>query len=127
MSRIDRIFNGKMNLDASPYRMPQQDYNDALNITRDAQGDGNDMVVSNINGNQRVLYSLPAGTNKRIGSFAFPLRNVIYYFIWNSNGNNLWLYYDKATNTIIKLIEDLTDTNNIPVLDFDPSKFVAVK
>jgi hypothetical protein len=43
---------------------------DALNITRDAEGIGQDNVVSNINGNQRVLYTLPAGTNKRIGNHA---------------------------------------------------------
>jgi hypothetical protein len=36
--------------------------------------------------------------------------------------NNLWLYYDKTEDTIVKLIEDLTDTDNIPVLDFNPSK-----
>jgi hypothetical protein len=38
MALINRIFNGKMNFDASANRIPQGDYPDALNITRDAQG-----------------------------------------------------------------------------------------
>ncbi len=121
MSLINRSFNGKLNLDVSPFRVPPNDFIEALNITRDAEGGGQDHIVSNLIGNQRVLYSLPNGTNKRIGSHADPLRNRIYYWVWNSYGNNLWLYYDKTNDTIIKLIEDLTDTNNIPVLDFDPS------
>lgn len=122
MALINRSFNGKLNLDTNPNRIPPPDYIDALNITRDAQGSGQDKVVTNIDGNQVVLYTLPSGTNKRIGSRADSIRNRIYYWVWNSNGYNLWLYYDRNTNTVIKLIEDLTDTDNIPVLDFDPSK-----
>ncbi len=121
MPLINRSFNGKLNLDASPFKLPPNDFIDALNITRDGQGDGQDRIVSNIVGNQRVLYHLPPGINKRIGSKADPLRDRVYYWIWNSYGKNLWLYYDHLNDTIVKLIEDLTDTDNIPVLDFDPS------
>lgn len=122
MGLIQRAFNGKMNLDSSENRIPQSDYSNALNITRDSQEGAQDNIVTNILGNRKVAYALPAGTNKRIGSKADPKRNRIYYFIWNSNGNNLWLYYDKNTDTIVKVLEDLTDTNNIPVLAFNPSK-----
>jgi hypothetical protein len=31
-----RGFNGKLNQDDNPYRLPKNDYTDALNITRDA-------------------------------------------------------------------------------------------
>jgi hypothetical protein len=122
MPLINRIFNGKMNFDASANRIPQGDYPDALNITRDAQGIGSDEIVSNVIGNQRVLYTLPTGTNKRVGSKADQLRNRIYYFIWNSFDQDLILYYDKTTDTIVKLIENLTDTGGENVLDFNPSK-----
>ena len=121
MALIVRQFNGKMNTDVSPFLLPPADYIDALNITRDAQGDGRDEVVSNIVGNQKVLYSLPAGTNKVIGSKADALRNRIYYFIWNSYGQNLWLYYDKTNDTITKILEDLVDTGGVAVLGFNPS------
>lgn len=122
MGQINRVFNGKLNLDVSPNKIPPADYSDALNITRDAQGDGQDIIVTNIPGNERVFYSLPAGQNKRNGSYSDKVRNRIYYWVWNSNGYNLWLYYDATENTIVKLVEDLTDTDNIPVLDLNPSK-----
>src|SRR3954466_10257839 len=118
MALINRIFNGKMNFDASANRIPQGDYPDALNITRDAQGIGSDEIVSNVIGNQQVLYTLPTGTNKRVGSKADQLRNRIFYFIWNSFDQDLILYYDKTTDTIVKLIENLTDTGGVNVLDF---------
>ena len=124
MGISNRIFNGKMNLDASPYRVQPTDYIDALNITIDAQGEGRDKVVSNINGNTLVPYTLPTGQNKSIGRYEDIVRNRVYDFIWNSNGNHLVRFFNPATNTITTLIEDLTDTNNVPVLDFNPSKRV---
>lgn len=124
MGVISRIFNGKMSLDVSPYRVAPSDYIDALNITTDAQGEGKDRVVSNIPGNVLVPYTLPAGQNKSIGRYEDIVRNRIYDFIWNSNGNHLVRFFDPATDTITTLIEDLTDTNNVPVLDFNPSKRV---
>jgi hypothetical protein len=50
-----RGFTGKLNLDDNDYRVPKDDYVDALNITRDAQGHGQDLVLSNIPGNQTTL------------------------------------------------------------------------
>ena len=41
-----RTFNGKLNTDIQNYRVPAGDYVDALNITRDAQGTGQDRTVS---------------------------------------------------------------------------------
>jgi hypothetical protein len=121
MAIISRTFQGKMNLDTSPFAMPAGDYSDALNITRDAQGQGQDRVVSNINGNQLVPYNLPTGYNKRIGSKEDPLRNRIYYMIWNSYSQHLVMYYDRSTNTIVKLIENLVDSGGVDILGFDPS------
>ena len=116
-----RNFSGKLNFDDNAYRVPKGDYTDALNITRDAQGDGQDMVVSNIVGNQIVEGEYLSGYSKVIGNFADKTRNRVYYFAWNSNGFNRISYYDLNTETIIILIEDLTDTNDVPVLKFNPS------
>ena len=49
-----RGFTGKLNTDDNDYRVPNGDYVDALNITRDSQGSGQDEVVANIIGNQAV-------------------------------------------------------------------------
>ena len=88
MPIINNAFNGKLNLDVANYRISNGDYIDALNITKDAEGQGQDRVVSNILGNENIAYTLPAGTNKAIGFYADKIRNRAYYFIWNSNGYN---------------------------------------
>lgn len=122
MQKILRTIKGKMNLDISAYKVPMNDYIDALNITRDSKGSAQDEIVANINGNVLVSYALPAGQNKCIGRYNDIKRNRIYFFVWNSNGYNLWLYYDVNANVIVEILKDLTDTSNIPVLKFDPSK-----
>jgi hypothetical protein len=116
-----RTFGGKLNLDDSTYRVPQGDFVDALNITRDAEGQGQDEVLSNINGNAVVSDTLPSGINKVIGNYADRLRNRLYFFTWNDGGFNRISYYDRNTGNITVLVEDLTDTNNVGVLNFDPS------
>src|ERR1051326_3934165 len=105
---INRVFNGKLNLDVQNYRVQEGDFVDALNITRDSPGEGQDIVVTNVVGNTKVSYTLPTGTNKVIGKFPDKIRNRVYIAVWNSNDNDLWLYYDKDTDTIIKLIENIT-------------------
>src|ERR1700733_4237319 len=121
MGLINHSFNGSLNLDVQPYRISNGDYIEALNITRDSQGQGQDIVVANVIGNELVNYDLPTGINKRIGSFADKLRNRIYYFIWNSYNQHLILYYDGDSDTILKLIQNLTDTDGVNVLNFNPS------
>lgn len=121
MGVINRIWNGKLNLDTQNFRVPDGDFIEALNITRDSPGEGNDVVVTNVIGNELVAYTLPAGTNKVIGTFADKVRNRVYYFIWNSNNFDLILYYDRGEDVIVKLIKNITDTDG-DVLDFNPSK-----
>ena len=77
---INNPFNGKLNLDDAEYRISNGDYLDALNITKDAQGRGQDEVISNIVGNSLVQYALPSGTNKVIGFYPDKIRNRAYYF-----------------------------------------------
>lgn len=121
MGEITNAFNGKLNLDTNPFRIQNGDYIDALNVTRDSPGEGSDIVVTNIIGNKLVDYTLPAGVNKVIGKFPDRIRNRVYFAVWNSNDFDLWLYYDRDNDTIVKLIENITDTVG-DVLKFDPSK-----
>lgn len=118
---INKGFTGKMNLDTQPYRVPEGDWIDALNITRDAEGRGQDIVVSNIPGNYLAVYNLPSGTNKFIGKFEDKVRNRIYLMIWNSNDLDLFIYFDNTTGSFVDLIENITDTGGDDVLLFDPS------
>ena len=121
MPIINNPFNGKLNLDVAEYRITNGDYLDALNITKDAQGRGQDRVVSNILGNTLIPYTLPAGTNKIIGFYADRVRNRAYYFLWNSGGYNSILYYSVDANLVVKVLESKTDSNGIDILAFNPS------
>src|SRR5574343_636063 len=85
MALLNNAFTGKLNLDQQEYRVPEGDWIDALNITRDSKGDFKDTVVANIDGNQWVLY------------------------------------YDRALDTIVKLIENIDDTGGVNVLNFNAS------
>jgi hypothetical protein len=121
MPIINNPFNGKLNLDVAEYRISNGDYIDALNITKDAQGRGQDRVVSNILGNTLIPYTLPAGTNKIIGFYPDKVRNRAYYFLWNSNGYDTILYYDLSNDTITKILENKTDSDGVDILNFNPS------
>jgi hypothetical protein len=118
---INTPFSGKLNLDDADYRISNNDYIDALNITKDAQGAAQDKVVSNIQGNTLIPYTAPAGTNKVIGFYSDKVRNRAYYFLWNSNGFNTILYYDLNTNAVVPVLISKTQSNGIDILNFNPS------
>lgn len=118
----NKVFTGKMNLDADNYRLPPGDYRYALNITRDARGQGQDKVVSNIVGTTRYVgASLPSGTNKCIGAREDLIRNRVYFFVWNSEGKHQIRYYDAKELTSYVLLESETDSDDVDILEFDPS------
>ena len=127
MAIINNPFNGRLNLDVADYRISNGDYIDAVNITKDAQGVGQDIIVSNIIGNTEVPYTLPEGTNKIIGFYADKIRNRAYYFLWNDNGHNSILYYNMNTDTVVKVLESISMSDGIDILNFNPSyKIVSV-
>ena len=101
MQSIKSDFSAGLNLDDSPYRVQPNAYIDALNVTKDAIQGSNDLVITNIVGNQLVGYTLPAGTNKVIGAYPHTLRDTIIYFVWNSNNYHLILEYDNSTRTSV--------------------------
>ncbi len=108
----------RMNLDDSYYYLNKTDYVDALNITHDAQEQSEDIINTNITGNRYIPYNLPAGRNKTIGVKSDILRNRAFELIWNSNVYHSIVIYDRTTDTRTKLIENLTDTNGVDVLQF---------
>lgn len=122
MPSITRIFNGRMNKDVHPFRMKSGDYSDAINVTRDSPGEGSDGPFNNIQGNTLVPYGrILGGTYKNIGQKVDKTRNRIYYFVWFANGLDSILYFDNATNQIVKVLEDSTDTGGVKILNFNPS------
>lgn len=121
MTLIVKNFSGRLSRDKHPFRVADQDFIDALNITRNSEGEFSDDVVSNINGNQLVSNSLPAGVCKGIGNYADMVRNRWYYVLWNSNGFNTLYYLDNNTNAIIKVFQNKTDSNGEDIWPLNPS------
>lgn len=117
-----RAFTGKLNYDDHPFRVPQQDYIDALNFTRDSVGNqGGDGVVQNIIGSRLSAYTFQSGTQRTIGKYPDKVNNRMYYFVWNSNGYNSILYYDKGIDAIVKVFESKTDSGGVDILKWNPS------
>ena len=122
MPILTNPFNGRMNLDDADFRVISNgDYVDALNITKDSPGEGQDVVVSGVIGNSLVPYTLPSGFNKIIGFRDDKKRNRAYYFLWNSNKYHSVLYYDNNNNSIVSILINLTNTGGVDILEFNPS------
>lgn len=112
-------FNRGMDLDTSPFAFPKDAYIDALNITRDATEGSNDGFPTNMIGNRIVTFNNPTGTNKIIGAFPYPLRNVTIEFLYNSNGYNSIIEFDRATRVKTLIFQCLTDSAT-DILNFSP-------
>lgn len=80
-------------------------YRYALNVHVGSSEAGNVGSVENIKGNSLVSFSLPAGTNKVIGSFEDVSDQSIYYFLYNSNDDHGIYKYDSNTNSISLILE----------------------
>lgn len=118
---ISQNFSGKLDLDNNNYKVKPNDFIDSWNITRDSQEAGQDKVVSQLVSNRLSYYALPSGVNKVIGKKEDLERNRIYFFVWNSDNNHLILFYDKVSDTVIKLLGSQVDSAGIDILRFNPS------
>jgi hypothetical protein len=115
-----RTFTGKMDLDTHPFRMNPNNYIDALNITRNSQGQSSDGPASSLIGNKQVSYVFQPSTLPPvcIGAREDKIRNTVFYAIWHDQGYHSILLYQRNTNTIVKVLESKTDSNGIDILNF---------
>jgi len=112
-------FSGVMNLDDKPENILGPQHIDALNLR--FYGGQNGLTAENIKGNYIIPNAqLPNnGTNICIGSFYDQLNQKIYFFNYNSAGNNGIYSLDVNTETITKVF--LSNTDSIgDVLNFSP-------
>jgi len=83
-------------------------------------GSGRRGVATSIMGNTQILNTLPAGTNKCIGYASNEERGNLYFFNWNSNGSHGIYFFNIQSQTITQVLLNLTDTNSVDILKFDP-------
>jgi hypothetical protein len=89
------------------YTMPYGSYNYKVTVT---YGSGTSVTILN------PVYVI--GRSKVIGSKENTLRNTVVFMRWNSEDCHGIYEYDRATNSITKIFENLVDTNNVDVLGF---------
>jgi hypothetical protein len=115
---VKQSFLGGLDLDTSPLALRPDSYIDALNITRDSVTANQDFAVTNVVGNREVEFEYPSGEGHVIGASANTLRNTVIFFRWNENGNHGVYEFNKTTRTIVKVFENLTDSDDEDILGF---------
>lgn len=83
-------------------------------------GVGNKGQVTNKPGTLQVPNLLPAGNNRCIGWGSNEEQNKFYWFNYNDqNAHGIYCYND-TNQTVIPVIRNLTDTNNVDIFGFNP-------
>lgn len=115
-----KTLGGGLNQDDSQYRLPPNDYIEALNISHDAVEGNNDQIITPIIANRigDATYVYPDGVIRCIGAYANTLRNTVIQFIWNSRDSHLILEYNLTTRLHTKIFENLTDSGGEDILEF---------
>jgi hypothetical protein len=94
-----------LNLDDDPRDLKEGDYRYALNCRVGSSDSDTRGVVENIKGNALVSISLPAGTNKVIGTYEDRIGSSVFYFLYNSGGSHGIYRYLLSSNSITKIFE----------------------
>ena len=103
-NEIKRPAGGGWNVDVDKNLLPPDDYRYSLNVTK--YGEENYGVITNMKGNEKVSFTLPAGTNTVIGECYDLEDREVYYFLYNSNDDHCILRYDYDTDDIRFILED---------------------
>lgn len=119
-----KIFaGGKMNKDDDQHILPKNDWVDAHNVRINSTADGYLGSFSNMKG-MDLLYTIPSSSDEPstvIGARGFDYTNKVFFFVADPDGYHKVIQYNGSTNTTTIIIEDLTDTGGIPVLNFSTS------
>lgn len=104
---IDKITPRQLNKDEDYLLVKSTEMVDALNIRMSEDDDGNRGVLKNIKGNTEISLAganaLPSGTNRVIGTCSFNQKDLIFYFVWNSN-NDHTIYQIDTSGTAVKVV-----------------------
>lgn len=104
---IDKIIPRQLNKDEDYLLVKSTEMVDALNIRVSEDDDGNRGVLKNIKGNTEITLSgddvLPSGTNRVVGTCSFNQKDLIFFFVWNSNDDHC-IYQIDTSGTATKVL-----------------------
>ena len=112
-------FSGVMNHDDLPENVAAPQHMDAMNLR--FYGGPNGLSAENVKGNYLISNSsLPsAGTNICIGSYFDQVNQLIYFFNYNSNGNN-GIYKLNVNNEVVSKVFLCNTDSTTDILNFNP-------
>ncbi len=112
------LFGGGVDSDNSLKDIRPGDFLYALNIINNSSGVGNKGIVTFPNGTMQVPFNLPVGKNKCIGVAEDNENDRFVFFNWNENNNHGIYRFDAKTRSVVPLLLNLVQTNNVDILRF---------
>lgn len=120
------VFIDGINTSTASALLPPTQARYILNCYTVSTGVGNVGIVVNTKGNTQISTPLPVGENKCIGTAVDEEDNFFYFFVWNENGFHTIFQYNALTKTVISLIQSITDTGGIDVLNFNKDRLILM-
>lgn len=118
MPQIFKQFAGIMDLDDSDEVIPPHFHKIARNVK--FRGNGVNTRAENIVGTNEIAFNRPTGNNQCIGGYYDGLKQRIFFFNYNSNGNHGIYKYDINTDTVSSLLVcGVNSTGDILNFDLD--------
>jgi hypothetical protein len=108
------VFTEGQDSDTAPDLMPNTRARSMMNCR--AFTDGEKGVITNIKGNVLIDVDLPAGVNTTVGWVPDEESGRFLWFVKNSNNYHTIFIYDYLSNTVIRLLQSRTDSNNVDIL-----------
>ena len=107
---IDKITPRYLNIDDDYLLVKSTEMIDALNVHVSDDSDGNAGVIKNAWGNSAVSFasgsSLPAGTNRVVGTYVNTQKSELFFFVYNSNGDHSVYVYTEESGEIKLVYRD---------------------
>lgn len=113
-----QTFTGAIDTDTADEFLSSDSYRYGQNIRILSSAGGKKGIVTNLKGTVEVEFTRPEGQNITIGAEESPEQNKLFFFEWNENRKHSIYYYDMLLNKVILILQNLTDTNNIDILQF---------
>lgn len=85
---------------------------------------GSKGVIKLVKGTTQIAFTPPAGDNICLGWGSNEERSKFYWFNWNSNLYHGCYCYNDIDQTVTPVIQNLTDTNDVDIFNFDPDSLI---